>query len=130
MIGSLGKIIFKVSSSQVRTFEDFTRTSKGRWAKHEVHGQKPKEEFLGPDLDTISFSMHLESSLGTNPRYDMEQLMILTRTGEALPLVVGGDAMGYYRWVVKEVEQEWERVNNKGKVISASVHVTLTEYIK
>lgn len=130
MIGALGSIVFKVSVNQVHTFQDFKRTSSGRWAKHEIHGQKPKEEFLGPDLDSISFKMELKRSLGNNPRYDMEKLMILTRTGEALPLVIGGDAMGFYRWVVKDVEQEWENIDPKGNVLSATVSITLDEYIK
>lgn len=130
MIGALGNIIFKVSSQQVNTFFDFKRSSSGRWATHEIHMQKPKSEFLGPDLDTITFSMQLESILGNSPRYDMEKMMQYTRTGEALPLVIGGDIMGYYRWVVVSVEQEWNKTNQQGKVISASMSITLKEYIK
>lgn len=130
MIGSLGSIVFKVSSDYIHTFQEFKRVSSGRWAKHDIHGQKPKEEFLGPELDTISFKIELKASLGNNPRYDAERLMILTRTGEALPLVMGGNAMGYYRWVVKEVEQEWEDIDPNGKVLSATVNISLTEYIK
>lgn len=130
MIGALGNVVFKVSANYINTFQDFKRESSGRWAKHDIYGQKPKEEFLGPELDTISFKMELKASLGNNPRYDAEKLMILTRTGEALPLVIGGDAMGYYRWVVKKVEQEWEDIDPNGNVLSATVHITLTEYIK
>ena len=130
MIGALGSILFKVSAKDVNTFQELTRSSSGRWAYHAIHMKKPKSEFLGPELDSISFTMQLEATLGRNPRYDMEKLMILTRTGEALPLVIGGDAMGYYRWTVESTEQQYTRVDNKGKVLAGTISVTLKEYIK
>ena len=130
MIGALGDIVFKVAANDINTFQEFVRNSSGRWAYHAVHMRKPKSEFLGPELDTITFSMQLEASLGRNPRYEMERLMILTRTGEALPLVIGGDGLGYYRWTVESAEQQYVRVNKKGKVLSGIVSVTLKEYVK
>lgn len=130
MIGALGDILFKVSYKNINTFQDLVRSSSGRWAYHEVHMQKPRSEFLGPNLDTITFSMQFESSLGRNPRYDMEKLMKLTRTGEALPLVIGGDALGYYRWTVEATEQTYKQVDKNGKVISGAITVTLKEYVK
>lgn len=130
MIGALGDILFKVSYKNINTFQDLVRSSSGRWAYHEVHMQKPRSEFLGPNLDTITFLMQFESSLGRNPRYDMEKLMKLTRTGEALPLVIGGDALGYYRWIVEATEQTYKQVDKNGKVISGAITVTLKEYVK
>lgn len=130
MIGALGDILFKVSIQDVHTFQDFTRSSSGRWAHHEVHMQKPKSEFLGPDLDTITFKMQFEASLGRNPRLDMERLMKLTRNGKSFPLVIGGVAMGYYRWTVESVEQAYKNVDNRGRVLSGEATVTLKEYVK
>lgn len=130
MIGALGDILFKVSAEDVNTFQDLSRSSSGRWAYHAIHMQKPKSEFLGPELDTISFTMQFEAGLGRNPRYDMEKLMKLTRKGEAVPLVIGGDPMGYYRWTVESTEQQYLRISSKGKVISGALSVTLKEYIK
>lgn len=130
MIGALGNILFKVSATDINTFQDFKRSTAGRWAYHEVHMQKPKGEFLGPELDQISFTMQFAVGLGRSPRYDMEQLMNLTRTGEALPLVIGGDALGYYRWTVESVEQSYDRIDNKGNVLSGTASVTLKEYVK
>ncbi|QEH67257.1 phage tail protein [Cellulosilyticum sp. ST5] len=130
MIGALGDIIFKVSAQDVNTFQGLTRSSSGRWAYHEIHMQKPKSEFLGPDLDTISFTMEFDIRLGRNPRYDMEKLMIMTREGEAFPLVIGGDAMGYYRWTVESTEQQYISTDNKGKILRGAIAVTLKEYIK
>ena len=130
MIGALGDILFTVSINNVNTFQDFSRSSSGRWATHEVHMQKPKGEFLGPDLDSISFKMQLEATLGRNPRYDMEKIMEYSRNGQPLLLVIGGDAIGTYRWVVESVEQGYKNIDNKGNVLSAEVTVTLKEYVK
>ena len=130
MIGALGDILFKVSIKNVNTFQDFSRSSSGRWAIHEVHMQKPKGEFLGPDLDSISFTMHFDVLLGRNPSYDMEKLMQYSRTGEPLLLVIGGDAMGYYRWVVESVDQEYTKVDNHGNVLQGKADVKLKEYVK
>lgn len=130
MIGALGDIIFKVSIKDVNTFQDLTRSSGGRWATHEVHMQKPKSEFLGPDLDTVNFTMQFDIMLGRSPRKDMEKLMQYTRTGEELLLVIGGDAMGYYRWVVESVEQEYTKVDNHGNVLKGKADVKLKEYVK
>ena len=109
MIGALGDMVFKVSAQNINTFRELTRSSSGRWAYHEIHMQKPKSEFLGPNLDTISFTMEFDVCLGRNPRYDMEKLMIMTRHGEAFPLVIGGDALGYYRWTVESTEHQYIR---------------------
>lgn len=130
MIGALGDIIFKVSAENVNTFQDLVRNSSGRWAYHAIHMQKPKSEFLGPELDTITFTMQFDVNLGRNPRYEMEKVMILSRTGEAVTLVIGGDALGYYRWTVESVEQQYKNISSKGKVLSGAISVTLKEYIK
>ena len=69
MIGTLGrKIIFEVSDNRVLTFESMSREVSGRWTEHEVLGVKPKAEFLGPGLQTISLTIHLSAALGVKPR--------------------------------------------------------------
>ena len=45
-VGSLGSIIFMTSTQVVNTFHDYSRESSGRWAKHEIIGEKPAMEFL------------------------------------------------------------------------------------
>ena len=63
MIGTLGrKIIFEVSDNRVLTFESMSREVSGRWTEHEVLGVKPKAEFLGPGLQTISLTIHLSAA--------------------------------------------------------------------
>lgn len=62
-IGSLGDIVFEVSSSKVVTFKDYKRTTKARFQSHDIIGQKPILEYLGPDGEEISFTMQFSISL-------------------------------------------------------------------
>jgi len=129
MIGALGNVVFVASADTIRTFEDFSRSSAGRWAKHEIIGQKPKSEYIGPDLDTISFKMRFDVMYGMNPRKEMDALLELARSGKAVPLVIGGKGLGVNKWVVKSVDQEWVRVDNRGNVLVGIANVTLEEYV-
>ena len=83
MIGAIGDeklnniIVFSVSSDKVLTFDNFEQTSSIRLGEHEIHLQKPKIEFLGPDLDTITFTMHFDVALGINPMAEIEKLRLV-----------------------------------------------------
>ncbi|TGV23874.1 hypothetical protein EN829_044785, partial [Mesorhizobium sp. M00.F.Ca.ET.186.01.1.1] len=70
-IGSFGSLIFEVTHEKVRTFDELTRSATARWSKHERFGQKPRSEFLGPDLDSISFKMRFDAQYGVNPKSEM-----------------------------------------------------------
>ena len=91
MIGTLGrKIIFEVSDNRVLTFESMSREVSGRWTEHEVLGVKPKAEFLGPGLQTISLTIHLSAALGVKPRRILDMVERMVERGSAEYLVIGG----------------------------------------
>lgn len=129
MIGALGDVVFVVSADTIRTFEDFSRSTASRWAKHEIIGRKPKLEYIGPDTDTISFKMRFDVAYGMNPRKEMDALLELARSGKAVPLVIGGKGLGVNKWVVKSVTQNWVHVDNRGNVLVGVAEVTLEEYV-
>lgn len=62
-LGLLGVIPFVCSSSVVMTFKDLQVERSDRWATHEVIGQKPKLEYIGPQLLPSQFFNSAE--LGT-----------------------------------------------------------------
>lgn len=55
LVGFMADIPFVVSSRYIRTFDDYSRGSGGRWAQHDIIGDKPVLEYLGPDVEKISF---------------------------------------------------------------------------
>jgi phage protein U len=129
MIGSLGDVVFVVSAETMRTFDDFQRNTESRWGKHDIIGQKPKSEYLGPGLDTISFNVRLDASFGINPRKEMDALVELTRSGKAVPLIIGGKGLGINLWIIKSLSQKWTTVDNRGNVLIGSVDIELEEYV-
>lgn len=128
-IGSYGDIIFEVSAEKMRTISDLSRSASARWANHEIIGQKPKSEFLGPNLDTISFKMRFDIAFGVNPKAEMDKLLIMCRTGQAETLIIGGDVLGVDKWVIKSVTQNWLYFDGFGRCIVGGADVALEEYV-
>ncbi|MBU5672651.1 phage tail protein [Paenibacillus brevis] len=127
-IGSLGSIVFTVTPDTIRTFTEFTRTSASRWANHEVLGKKPVSQFIGPGLDTVSFTMHLDVRYGINPRKELDALVELERSGKAMPLIIGGKGIGVSKFKITSLEQSWTEIDNRGNLLKASASITLEEY--
>ncbi|KEO84751.1 phage tail protein [Tumebacillus flagellatus] len=128
MIGALGDVVFVASADTIRTFEDFKRSSSGRWAAHAVLGKKPVSQFIGPDLDKVTFKIRFDVMYGMNPRAELNRLLEMQRSGVAVPLVIGGKALGVNLWVVTDLDQDWNTIDNKGNLLKANANITLQEY--
>ncbi|AIQ20724.1 hypothetical protein H70357_31715 [Paenibacillus sp. FSL H7-0357] len=129
-VGALGPIVFSVSEAYILTLQDLVRSSAGRWAQHDIIGQKPKKEWLGPGVDTVTFSIRFSWEHGLNPRKAVDRLTELERAGRALPLVIGNKGVGTGLWVITNMTQAWEQLDNRGNVRVAKVDLTLEEYVK
>lgn len=130
MIGYFGNVVFETSDKRILTFIGLKHDSAGRWEKHNVIGVKPKGEFIGPDSDTITFTIDLNGSNGVKPRSEMETWLNMVNTGVADILVIGTKALGTDKWSVKSVSETWETVFNKGELYSGKIDVTLEEYVE
>lgn len=130
MIGFFGDIIFETNDKRIITFTGFQRNAAGRWASHEVIGRKPVSEFLGPGLDTISFTVLLNGNFGVKPRKELERWQRKVQRGEAETLVIGNKTVGANLWVVTSVSEAWNVVLNKGEIFSAQIEVELEEYVE
>lgn len=130
MIGYFGKdMIFETSDDRILTFTDFKRDAASRWASHEVIGKKPTTEFIGPGLDTVSFTVNLNGNNGVKPRDEMDKWQIKARDGGAETLVIGDKPLGADKWIVKSVSQAWGVIFNRGELFSGKVDITLEEYV-
>lgn len=130
MIGFYGDIVFETSDKRIITFQGFQRKASSRWAAHQVIGRKPASEFLGPNLDTITFTINLVGKFGVKPVDEANQWLIRSRAGTVDTLVIGNRALGMDKWSVKSVSQMWNVILNRGEVYSASVDVELEEYLE
>lgn len=129
MIGFFGDIIFETNDERILTFANFQRNSGGRWEKHDIIQRKPALEFIGPDLDRVSFTVILNGSYGVSPREEMVRWLVKERSGAAETLVIGNAALGMDKWVVRSVSQMWNVIMNEGKVLSGRVDIELEEYL-
>lgn len=129
IVGSWGTIVFEVSSFRVRTFDDFKRASSSRWATHEVINKKQVLEFLGPSIESVSFTMLLNTSFGINPGNELKRLREMRDGGKNYPLILADAAVGDNNWVLKNLEENVKKFDGFGNIISVSVSVTLEEYV-
>ncbi|ARD47568.1 phage tail protein [Sporosarcina sp. P33] len=129
MLGTWGDLVFVVSADEIKTFASFSRTETARWAKHEVHLQKPKAEFMGPDLGTLSFTMSFDAFFGLNPREEMNKFIKYVRNGVAHTLIIGGKRVGVHKWYMPDNKQDWSFLDNRGNVLKSSITVTMEEYV-
>lgn len=130
MIGSFGSIVFIATPESIRTFTDFSRSSASRWGKHDIIGKKPRTQLIGPDLDSISFKMRFDAKFGMNPRKELDDLVVMERSGEAVALTIGGKGVGTDLWIIKSLQQTWDVVDQSGNVVVGNANITIEEYMR
>lgn len=129
-IGCLGDIAFKTSADTVRMVSNVTWSGSANYNTHARHLTDALTEFTGLAPDEMTFDMVLSAYLGVNPMTELAKLWEYERKGQALPLVIGSKAYGKYRWVIQSHQIKMETFSGSGDLMSATVSVSLLEYIK
>lgn len=127
MIGTLGTITFKVSADTIRTFTNLSRTGSARFQQHDVIGQKPVLEFIGPDLDAVTLPVRLDVKYGIKPLAEIDSMREAMTTGERLSFLVGGKFLGDF--VIESIADTWETTDNRGNLLKATVSLSLKESV-
>lgn len=127
-VGNLGNIPFLVSSSYMLTFDNYGRSGTGRWAKHDLVGQKPIYEFLGPDVEKITMNISLHTSMNVSIGNILEKLRDMRDTGKAVPLIIGFSPVGQNLWIVESIGETVPLWGKWGTMVSCYVDITLAEY--
>lgn len=125
MIGTLGSAVFETSTDKVFTWNSFSRSGSARYEEHAVVGKKPVLELIGPGLESLSISMRFDVALGINPIVEINKLRESRDNGDILPMTIGGKYLG--DWVIESLSEEWQRTDNKGNLLVASVQFNLKE---
>ena len=129
-IGCFGGIAFEVSSSKVETFDNYKRETKARYAAHDVMNSVPIQEFLGPDGETISFTMNFNQFWGVEPTTEVNKIREMCRKGQAEYFILNNSPVGDNKWVIESVSEAAEAWDNMGNIILSSINVTLREYVE
>ena len=129
-LGTLGDISFRVSAwNDIYTFDDLTRGAKSRMASHEIIGQKPLTEYLGADLQTLSFKINLHTARGVKPLEEVERLIEYCESGKVLTFTVGGQKVGKNKWLIESVSEAVKYYDNNGNILATDVDLALKEYV-
>ncbi|MCT8975488.1 phage tail protein [Clostridium sp. CX1] len=127
-IGSFGEIVFEVSEKITQTFSNLKRSGSVRWAEHEVNQKKPISEFIGAELEEISFDILLKAELGVNPSKQLEKLREIRDTGKVDYFIIGGKPVSQNYWYIQQMSEAYNVIDSNGNILSAEVNVTLKEY--
>lgn len=129
-IGSWGSaLVFSTNDSRILTFEKFSRTVSATYANHSRVGRKDRTEFVRPDLQSVTFTITLDATLGVRPRAMLDRLERAVETGEVNTLVLGGRRVGSNRFKIKKASEAWDYVLQQGQLVRATVNVTMEEYL-
>lgn len=124
-----GTLVFSTNDSRILTFDKFSRTVSATWANHSRIGKKDRTEFIRADLQSVTFTVELDATLGVRPRAMLDLLASAVESGEVEPLVIGGRRVGGFRFKIKKISEAWDYVLQQGQLVRAKVNVTMEEYL-
>ncbi len=129
-IGNFGSaIIFETSDNKVLNFTQFKRQVSSRWASHPRIGQKPVKQFLGPDIDKVTFTVILDARHGVKPRNILEVIDNSIIRGSPEYLIIGCRRIGSSKFVITSKSETWDEIFNNGELVRASMELTFEEYL-
>ena len=130
IVGALGDVVFSVSSRMLKTISNFVWSGSARYATHDLHAGNSISEYTGTDLAKITFDIQLLASLGVDPMSEIWRLFDLERQGVTLPLTIGNHGYGRYRWTILSHKTKAEHYDGHGNIISATLSISLQEYLR
>ena len=117
MIGTLGNVVFSVSSNRVLTPTGISGTSGSDWGSHDVVHGKARSEWVGPKCKTYRFDMTLRAQDGVPPRRTLNQLQQMAESANAYYFVLGGQPMADNPFKITSLSDEWGAVLHGGALI-------------
>lgn len=128
VIGTWGDITFAVSRNQIKTFDGLKWDSGAKYSTHDRHLKEPLLEFMGTDVESMTFTMFFSAFLGVNPIAEVSKMLKAMRRGEVHRLVIGPKAYGTNKWVITKLSNSLNRYDNRGNLLVAKVSVTMKSY--
>lgn len=124
-IGYFGSNRFETSTP----LTGFQRSTAAKFETFERVGLKPLTEYIAPGLDTASFTLAANATLGINPRVLLDKWKAIAAAGVPDVLVIGGKAMGTDLWVLKSAAENWDTFDGSGNVLTGTIALSFEEYM-
>lgn len=128
-IGSFGNIIFDVSNKKSLFITKISSESSVNFQTHNTIGSKAKKEYVNAGLRSVSLQLYISAKYGYSPRKTIDKLINKCENGEAEFLIIGGKPLSMNKFVIDSVPVEWGNVYKNGKLESANVSLSLSEYV-
>lgn len=127
-MGNWGSYLkFETSDKRILTFNGFKRDVSIRTAMHVPIGGKPMVEFLGSELQSITFTITVNAGRGISPKKIEKKLLNCITSGKIAPLVIGRRNICSKAMLVS-ISEAFGVVLQKGELLSAQFDITMTEY--
>ncbi|MCM1299684.1 MAG: phage tail protein [Firmicutes bacterium] len=126
-VGSLGDIVFKVSSATVETLKNLSLSRGASYAKHNQHCGDTLLEFTGRDPGTVSFDMTLSADLGVNVASEISKIDQAVQSGRTMRLILGMAVYGK-KWVISKYSVKYNYFDRNQNPLLAEISLSLTEY--
>ena len=120
MWGKFGNVTFQL----LKTPEILNRSSRAKFARISLFGEKEKLHFTGLEPETVELSIKFHSSF-CNPAEEVETLRKYLQSGESHVLIVGDYVKG--KFVIEELREESGRTDKRGNPLQILVNLTLKE---
>lgn len=130
VIGSLGDIIFSVSSEKIETLSDLKYTESVNFSEHKRHNTASILEYTGRNSAEMSFKITLSYLLGVNVEDEIKKIAEYTQQGKLLKLIIGKTVYGSYRWVITKYTVNYKYFDKYGDIVNADISLNLKEYCK
>ncbi len=129
-VAAFGKKVFSVSSTRVYTPTDISFSGELQTDTQEVDKAKPSTYIKGPGLETMSFTLSLDSGLGVNVRDEIDYWRRVRDSGKPDVFLIGGRPVSNYRWLLTSVEPSEIVIVGAGKYLKAKLSLKFEEYVR
>ncbi len=123
MWGKFGDVIFQL----LKTPETLNRSSRAKFARISLFGEKEKLHFTGLEPETVELSIKLHSSF-CNPAEEVEVLRGYLKNAESQFLIVGDYIKG--RFVIEGIQEETRTTDKRGNPLQILINLTLKEDVQ
>lgn len=127
-MGTWGGIIFCVSESKILPMQDMEQELNGKWAEHDVIGEKAKSEFQGAELRDFTITTIADVQFGHKPHAVMKKFNQACEKGKVSNLIIGTHKIGTRPWKLMKVSEQFDLIYSGGELARAKINLTFREY--
>lgn len=127
-VGSLGGIIFNVSSRRIVSFGNYKRSRGVNVSNHNIIAGLSKKEYTGLPGEQITLDIQLLAQLNSRPEAILKKLRTIRDTGQVVNFILGGKPVSQNKWLLTQVDESVTHWKKRGDILVANASITLEEY--